>query len=110
MLVNQFKFRQDVQSYHLGGMGCGNGVMAIGLLKDLLVARPNTTALFVPSEITTYCFYPGLQKEFMVANAIFRMGGAAVMLTNRPAARRTAKYQLMHNVRMHTGQDDGAYR
>lgn len=36
MLVNKFKMRQDVQSYHLGGMGCGNGVMALGLIKDLL--------------------------------------------------------------------------
>jgi hypothetical protein len=36
MLVNHFKFRQDVQSYHLGGMGCGNGVMAFSLLRDLL--------------------------------------------------------------------------
>ena len=88
----------------------GEPMMAIGLLKDLLIARPNAIALFVPSEITTYCFYPGLQKDYMVANAIFRMGGAAIMMTNKPAARRTAKYQLTHNVRMHTGQDDGAYK
>jgi 3-ketoacyl-CoA synthase len=36
MLVNQFKMRQDIQSYHLGGMGCGNGVMALSLIRDLL--------------------------------------------------------------------------
>jgi hypothetical protein len=36
MLVNHFKFRQDIQSYHLGGMGCGNGVISIGLIKELL--------------------------------------------------------------------------
>jgi hypothetical protein len=24
------------QSYHLGGMGCSNGVVAIGLVRDLL--------------------------------------------------------------------------
>lgn len=39
MLVNKFKLRQDVQAYHLGGMGCGNGVMALGLIKDLLQVR-----------------------------------------------------------------------
>jgi 3-ketoacyl-CoA synthase len=39
MLVNHFKLRQDVQSYHLGGMGCGNGVMALSLVRDLLQAR-----------------------------------------------------------------------
>jgi len=74
-----------------------------------LQARPNSIAVFVPSEITTYCFYPGLQKDYMVANAIFRMGGAAVMCTNKAKYWRTAKYQLMHNVRVHTGSDDGAY-
>ena len=36
MLVNKFKLRRDVQSYHLGGMGCGNGVVAVGLIRDLL--------------------------------------------------------------------------
>lgn len=36
MLVNHFKFRTDIQTYHLGGMGCGNGVVGITLLRDLL--------------------------------------------------------------------------
>jgi 3-ketoacyl-CoA synthase len=75
----------------------------------LLQARPNSLAVFVPSEITTYCFYPGLQKDYMVANAIFRMGGAAIMCSNKAKYWRTAKYQLMQTVRVHTGADDGAY-
>jgi hypothetical protein len=33
----------------------------------VLQARPNSIAVFVPSEITTYCFYPGLQRDFMVS-------------------------------------------
>lgn len=36
-------------------------------------ARPNSVALFVPAEITSYCFYPGADRRYMVANAIFRM-------------------------------------
>lgn len=36
MLVNHFGMRTDVQSYHLGGMGCSNGVVAVNLIKDLL--------------------------------------------------------------------------
>lgn len=43
-------------------------------------ARPNCKALFVPAEIVTYCFYPGLQKDYMVANAIFRMVRAAAVV------------------------------
>lgn len=75
-----------------------------------LQAHPNSIALFVPAEITTYCFYPGKVKDYLVANAIFRMGGAGVMMTNKPALIRQSKYQLMHSVRIHTGQDDAAYR
>jgi hypothetical protein len=36
MLINKFKFRRDVEAYHLGGMGCSIGVVAIGLVRDML--------------------------------------------------------------------------
>lgn len=36
-------------------------------------AHPDSIALFVPCEVTTYCFYPGKQKDFLVSNALFRM-------------------------------------
>lgn len=77
------------------GMGCGNGVTAIGLIRDLLQARPNSIALFVPAEITTYAFYPGKHKQYMVANCIFRMGGAAALLSNKRQYARTAKCVLL---------------
>lgn len=72
-------------------------------------ARPNSVALFVPAEITTYAFYPGSHKQYMVANCIFRMGGAGILLSNKRQYARTAKYQLQYNVRVHTGQDDDSY-
>ena len=90
-------------------MGCANGVMAVGLIKELLIAKPNALALFVPSENITYALYKGHKKEFIVANALFRMGGAACLLASRHALARNAKYKLLHNVRVHTGQDDAAY-
>jgi hypothetical protein len=37
MLVNHFKFRQDIEAYNLGGMGCSNGVTGVGLIKNLLL-------------------------------------------------------------------------
>jgi 3-ketoacyl-CoA synthase len=40
MIVNHFGMKTDVQSYHLGGMGCSNGVVAVNLIKDLLKVRP----------------------------------------------------------------------
>jgi 3-ketoacyl-CoA synthase len=36
MLVNHFKLRSDIQAYHLGGMGCSNGVVAVNLVQDML--------------------------------------------------------------------------
>lgn len=39
MLINKFKFRRDIQSYNLGGMGCSIGVVAIGLVRDMLQVR-----------------------------------------------------------------------
>jgi hypothetical protein len=67
-------------------------------------------ALFVPAEITTYAFYPGKQKQYMVANCIFRMGGAAVLLSNKASWKGRAKYQLTNCVRVHTGQSDESYQ
>jgi hypothetical protein len=40
MLINKFKFRRDIQSYNLGGMGCSIGVVAIGLVRDMLQVSP----------------------------------------------------------------------
>ena len=39
MVVNHFGMRTNVQSYHLGGMGCSNGVVAVNLINDLLKVR-----------------------------------------------------------------------
>lgn len=36
MLVNMFGLREDVQAYHLGGMGCSMGVVGLNLVRDLL--------------------------------------------------------------------------
>jgi len=109
MLVTKFGLRSDIQSYHLGGMGCSNGVVGVGLVRDLLQARPNSIALFVPAEITTYPFYTGRDKAYSVANALFRMGGAAALLTNKQAHARSAKYELQCSVRVHTGQSEESY-
>jgi hypothetical protein len=56
------------------------------------------------------CLHAGLRKEALVTNALFRMGGSAAILTNNPAARRTAKYELHHCLRVHTGASDRAYK
>jgi 3-ketoacyl-CoA synthase len=101
--------RQDIQAYHLGGMGCGNGVIAVGLVRDLLQAHPNANVVFVPCEIVTYAYYPGFHARYCVANCIFRMGAAAALMSNKRSDARRAKYRLLHAERRHTGQNDEAY-
>ncbi|MEW5303445.1 MAG: hypothetical protein WDW36_006135 [Sanguina aurantia] len=105
MVVSEFGMRSDIQSYHLGGMGCSNGVVAINLVRDMLIARPSCNALLVTTETLTTAFYNGMDKHRLVTNTLFRMGAAAVLLSNKERWRSSgrAKYVLCHNVRVHTG-------
>lgn len=45
----------------------------------------------------------------LVSNCLFRVGGAAVLLTNKRSERRRSKYQLMHVVRTHMGAEDRSF-
>ncbi len=36
MLINHYKMKASVQSYHLGGMGCSSGTVAVNLVRDML--------------------------------------------------------------------------
>merc|ERR1719375_1973614 len=46
----------------------------------------------------------------MIPNMLFRVGGAAIALSNRPRDFRRAKYELTHLVRTHRGADDESYQ
>eukprot|EP00882_Tetradesmus_deserticola_P000731 GHRQ01000798.1.p1 GENE.GHRQ01000798.1~~GHRQ01000798.1.p1 ORF type:complete len:504 (+),score=238.10 GHRQ01000798.1:145-1656(+) len=110
MVVNHFGMRPDVQSYHLGGMGCSNGVVAVNLLKDLLRSRPNCNAILLTTEITTPAYYKGKDKHRQVTNMIFRTGASAVLFSNKRAMVRRAKYVLATNYRVHLASRDPAYK
>ena len=70
----------------------------------------NANALVVSTENITLNWYPGDDRSMLIPNTLFRMGCAAVVLTNRPAAARRAKYELQHITRVHLGADETAYR
>ena len=91
-------------------MGCSAGVIAIGLAQRMLAGEPNSRALVVSTENITQNWYSGNERSMLIPNTLFRMGGAAVLLSNRPADRMRAKYSLEHIVRVHLGADDAAYR
>ncbi|KAG9137521.1 hypothetical protein Leryth_016817 [Lithospermum erythrorhizon] len=110
-IVNHYKLKVDVMNYDLGGMGCSAGLISVDLAEQLLQVRPNTYALVVSVESITNNFYSGnINKSMMVSNCLFRMGGAAILLSNIPSDRHRAKYQLKHIVRTHRGADDRSYK
>ena len=46
---------------------------------------PDSTALVVNHENIPRCFYRGSDPSFLLAGALFRLGGAAALLSNRRA-------------------------
>ncbi|KAL8034280.1 hypothetical protein ABFX02_12G017600 [Erythranthe guttata] len=109
MVVNHYKLRGNILSYNLGGMGCSAGLISIDLAKQLLQVQPNSLALVVSMENITLNWYFGNNRSMLVSNCIFRMGGAAILLSNKPSDKRRSKYQLIHTVRTHRGADDKSY-
>ncbi|KAM7485446.1 hypothetical protein LguiA_001455 [Lonicera macranthoides] len=109
MVVNHYKLRGNILSYNLGGMGCSAGLISIDLAKQLLQVQPNSYALVVSTENITLNWYFGNNRSMLVTNCLFRMGGAAILLSNRSSDRRRSKYQLIHTVRTLKGADDKCY-
>jgi 3-ketoacyl-CoA synthase len=60
-------------------------------------------------ESLTQNWYFGNNRSMLITNCLFRMGAAAILLTNQSTDRRRSKYQLIHTVRTHKGADDNAY-
>ncbi|RZC64576.1 hypothetical protein C5167_008265 [Papaver somniferum] len=110
MIVNKYKLRSNIKSFNLGGMGCSAGVISVDLAKDLLQVHRNTYAIVVSTENITHGAYPGSKKSMMLSNCLFRVGGAAMLLSNKSKDKRIAKYKLVHVVRTHRGSDDKAFK
>uniref|UniRef100_A0A0A9YKC4 3-ketoacyl-CoA synthase 1 n=1 Tax=Lygus hesperus TaxID=30085 RepID=A0A0A9YKC4_LYGHE len=114
MIINNYKLRSDITVYNLAGMGCSASPIAIDLASDLLRVsnRKHPLAIVISMENITQNIYMGSERAMMVANSLFRMGGAAILLSRdgyaigkRPAPR----YKLTNLVRIHMGADTNAY-
>uniref|UniRef100_J3MD32 very-long-chain 3-oxoacyl-CoA synthase n=2 Tax=Oryza brachyantha TaxID=4533 RepID=J3MD32_ORYBR len=113
MVVNRFKLRGDVRAVHVSGMGCSAGLIAVEVARNLLQAAPRGAhALVVSTETTSFFHYNGTSRSMLLPTALFRMGGAAALLTTS-STRSTpsrSRYRLSHVVRTLTAADDRAYR
>jgi len=106
MVEQKYNLRRDVRSFNIGGMGCSAGLISVDLAKSLLESRPNSTAVVISTEIITPNMYTGNRRNMLVQNTLFRVGGAAVLLTNKPMDAWRAKYKLLHTVRTQNAEED----
>jgi 3-ketoacyl-CoA synthase len=111
MIVNKYKMRGNICSFNLGGMGCSASVITIDLAKDILQAHHGggggggIYAIVVSTEKITQNWYYKNQRSMLIPNCLFRLGGAAILLSNRARDRSRFKYKLDHVVRTHKGAD-----
>lgn len=110
MIVNNYKMRSNIKSFSLSGMGCGASPISVDLASRLLQVHPNSNALVISTEIITPNSYLGSERSMLVPGCLFRLGCAAILLTNKRAERSRAKYKLLHIVRTHKGPEDRAYK
>ncbi|GMH07739.1 hypothetical protein Nepgr_009579 [Nepenthes gracilis] len=109
MIINKFGLRSNVRSFNLSSMGCSAGILGISLAKDLLKVHKNSIAVVVSTESICSGVYRGKIKSMLLPNCLFRMGGAAILLSNRKSDKQRAKYELQHTVCTHIGAKDDAY-
>ncbi|KAL9230107.1 hypothetical protein vseg_005497 [Gypsophila vaccaria] len=110
MVVNKYKLRSNIKSFNLSGMGCSCSPISVDLARDLLQVHPNSYALVISTEIITPNYYQGKERAMLLPNCLFRIGCAAILLSNKRKEKRRSKYQLLHIVRTHKGMDDKAFK
>ncbi|KAJ8436650.1 hypothetical protein Cgig2_029896 [Carnegiea gigantea] len=110
VIINKYKMRSAIKSFSLSGMGCSASPIAVDLASRLLKVQPNSCALVVSTEIITPNAYMGAERSMLVPACLFRLGCAAMLLTNKWAKRKQAKYRLLHTIRTHKGADDKAHK
>lgn len=110
MIINKYKMRGNIKNFNLGGMGCSASVIAVDLVNDILQVHRNTQAIVVSTENITQNWYRGNRRSMLIPNCLFRVGGAAILLSNKLSDRRRSKYRLKHIVRTHKGADDNCFQ
>nr|QYJ54447.1 3-ketoacyl-CoA synthase-like protein [Delphinium elatum] len=110
LLVNRYKFKPEIKTFNLSGMGCSSGALSIDLASQLLrTGKKSRNALVVITENISLNWYFGDNRSMLVTNCIFRVGCAATIITNDTTLRSSAKMELINSLRTHHGANDSAY-
>nr|XP_020161744.2 3-ketoacyl-CoA synthase 5-like [Aegilops tauschii subsp. strangulata] len=108
MIVNRYKLRGDIRLMNLSGMACTASVTAVGIASNMLQVMPwGSYALVVSTEIIGPLYYAGNMRSMQLSNILFRMGGAAKLLST---SRTKARFRLEHLAQTITAANDAAYR
>lgn len=109
IIINQFSIRSDIKSYNISGMGCSASALCIDLAKNLLNVHKNSNAIVISTEILSTGWYSGNEPSKLLINCLFRMGSAAILLSNKNESKKHSKYQLIRTLRTQRAFDDKAY-
>ncbi|XP_045792180.1 3-ketoacyl-CoA synthase 5-like [Trifolium pratense] len=109
IVINKFAMRSDIKSYNVSGMGCSASALCIDLAQNLLRVHKNSNAIVLSTEVLSNGWYSGKEKSKLLINCLFRMGSAAILLSNKKEARKNAKYLLLRTLRTLRAFDDKAY-
>ncbi|KAI3830092.1 hypothetical protein L1987_04225 [Smallanthus sonchifolius] len=108
-IVNRYKMREDVKTYNLCGMGCSASLVSLNVVGSIFKSKKNQLALVVTSESLTPNWYIGNDKSMILSNCLFRSGGCAMILTNKPSLAHKCMLKLNCLVRTHHGAKDESY-
>lgn len=78
MMFNKFGFRSNVMSFNLSVMGCSAGIVSVSLAQDLLRVHKDSLVLILSMESVCSNAYQGKLHSMLLANCLFKMGGALV--------------------------------
>ncbi|KAL4587631.1 hypothetical protein LXL04_000503 [Taraxacum kok-saghyz] len=108
-IVNRYKMRDDIKTYNLCGMGCSASLISLNIVESVFKTKKNQLAMVVTSESLTPNWYTGNDKSMILSNCLFRSGGCAMILTNKPSLAHKSMMKLNCLVRTHHGAKDESY-
>ncbi|XP_028797451.1 3-ketoacyl-CoA synthase 5-like [Neltuma alba] len=109
MIINKYSMRSDIKSYNISGMGCTASAIGVDLARHLLSVHKNSNAIIISTEFLSTGWYSGNERSKLIINCLFRMGSAAILLSNKKEAKKSSKYRVVTTLRTHMGFDDQAY-
>jgi predicted naringenin-chalcone synthase len=93
-IVRALTLAPSVQRYHVGFMGCYGAFPALRAAADFCRADPTAVVLVVAVEVCTLHLHAANDADTILSSSLFADGGAAAVVSARPAPAGTALLDL----------------